>query len=73
MSILLLSRLTVVSRAAKQSRKNDTTVCYTHERSILMECSPKAYCKNYLIKKQRMLLEQLRITSLVLNKYSLLL
>ena len=39
------SRLTVVSRAAKQSRAHDTTVCYIHERSILIERSPKAYCK----------------------------
>ena len=40
------SRLTVVSRAAKQSRTGDTTVCYIHERSILIERSPKADCKN---------------------------
>ena len=39
------SRLTVVSRTAKQSRARDTTVCYIHERSILIERSPNAYCK----------------------------
>ena len=41
------SRLTVVSCAAKQSRTRDTTVCYIymHERSILIERSPEAYCK----------------------------
>ena len=42
------SRLTVVSRAAKQSRMGDTTVRYIHERSILIERSPKADCKNQL-------------------------
>ena len=40
------SRLTVVSRAAKQSRTSDTTVCYIHERSILIERSLKACYKN---------------------------
>ena len=35
----------VVSRAAKQSRVRNTTVCYIHEKSILIERSPKAYCK----------------------------
>ena len=39
------SRLTVVSRAAKQSRTSDTTVCYIHERSILIERSLKACFK----------------------------
>ena len=39
------SRLTVVSRVAKQSRTCDTIVCYIHERSILIERSPKANCK----------------------------
>ena len=39
------SRLTVVSRVAKQSRARDTTVFYIHERSILIERSPKASCK----------------------------
>ena len=42
----LISRLTVVSRAAKQSRTSDTTVCYIHERSILIERSLKACYKN---------------------------
>ena len=68
------SRLTVVSRAAKQSRTSDTTVCYIHERSILIERSLKACYKKYLMKKQRALQEQLPITSnirLLLNKYSL--
>ena len=51
----MLSRLTVVSRAAKQSRMSDTTVCYIHERSILIERSLKACYKIYLMKKQRML------------------
>ena len=36
----------VVSRAAKQSRTSDTTVCYIHERSILIERSLKACYKN---------------------------
>ena len=40
-----ISRLTVVSRAAKQSRTSDTTVCYIHERSILIERSLKACYK----------------------------
>ena len=40
-----ISRLTVVSRAAKQSRMSDTTVCYIHERSILIERSLKACYK----------------------------
>ena len=39
------SRLTVVSRAAKQSRTSDTTVCYIHERSILIERSLKSCYK----------------------------
>ena len=68
------SRLTVVSRAAKQSRTSDTTVCYIHERSTLIEHSLKACYKKYLMKKQRALQEQLPITSnirLLLNKYSL--
>ena len=39
------SRLTVVSRAAKQSRTSDTTVCYIHERSILIERALKACYK----------------------------
>ena len=41
-----ISRLTEVSHVAKQSRTGDTTVCYIHERSILIERSPKADCKN---------------------------
>ena len=57
----LKSRLTVVSLAAKQRRARNTTVCYIHERSILIERSPKAYCKNYLMKKQRALLKPLTI------------
>ena len=44
--ITYTSRLMVVSRAAKQSRTGDTTVCYIHERSILIERSPKADRKN---------------------------
>ena len=70
---LYISILTVVSRAAKQSRTSDTTVCYIHERSILIERSLKACYKKYLMKK-RALQEQLPITSnikLLLNKYSL--
>ena len=35
----------VVSRAAKQIWKGDTTMCFIHERSILMKCLPKADCK----------------------------
>ena len=54
------SRLTVVSRTAMQSRARDTTVCYIHERSILIERLPNAYCKNYLMKKQRALLKKLK-------------
>ena len=52
-----LSRLTVVSCAAKQNRMRDTAVCYLHERSILIECSPKAthnklpYVKTMLVIK----------------------
>ena len=46
-----ISRLTVVSHVAKQSRVHDTTVCYVHERSILIEHLPKAYC--YLMKTTR--------------------
>ena len=38
----MLSRLTVMSHVAKQSRTCDITVCYIHERSILIERSPKA-------------------------------
>ena len=68
------SRLTVVSRTAKQSRTSDTTMCYIHERSILIERSLKACYKNYLMKKQRTFIAQLRITSyirLLLNNCSL--
>ena len=43
---ILVSRPTVVSCAAKQSRTSDTTVCYIHERSILIERSLKACYKN---------------------------
>ena len=46
MATVPVSRLTVVSRAAKQSRTSDTTVCYIHERSILIERSLKACYKN---------------------------
>ena len=71
---MFTSRLTVVSRAAKQSRTSDTTVCYIHERSILIERSLKACYKKIPYEKQRALQEQLPITSnirLLLNKYSL--
>ena len=61
--IALRSRLTVVSRAAKQSRTSDTTVCYIHERSILIERSLKACYKKIPYEKQRALQEQLPITS----------
>ena len=40
-----------VEYLAKQSRTGDTTVCYIHERSILIECSSKADCKNQLNEK----------------------
>ena len=66
----------VVSRTAKQSRMCDTTMCYIHERSFLIERSLKAYYKNFLMKKQSALQKQLCITSyirLILNKYLLLL
>ena len=33
--------LRIVSCAAKKSRMRDITVCYIHEQSILIECSPK--------------------------------
>ena len=46
-----ISRLTVVSHAAKQSRTCDTTMCYIHEQSILIERSPKAHCKKLLYEK----------------------
>ena len=65
------SRLMVVSCMAKQNRTRDTTVCYIHEQLILIERSPKAYCKNYLMKKQHALLKPLtiiRYIKLVLNK-----
>ena len=53
------SRLTVVNRAAKRSRMSDTTMCYIHERSILIERSLKAYHshKKLPYEKQRALLE----------------
>jgi len=60
----------VVSRAAKQSRTSDTTLC--HERSILIERSLKRYHTE--LPNEKTLLKQLRITSyirLMLNKYSL--
>ena len=47
----MISRFMVVSHAAKQSGTGDTTVCYMHEQSILIECSPKADCKNQLNEK----------------------
>ena len=37
----------VMSRAAKQSRTHDTTVCYIHEQSILIERSLKAYYEKF--------------------------
>ena len=37
----------VVSRAPKQSRMHDTTVCYIHKQLILIECS---YYKTTLCK-----------------------
>ena len=70
-------QLTVVSRAAKQSRTGDTTVCYIHERSILIERSPKADCKNQPYEKttrDTKLLNPLTIirhVRLILNNYSL--
>ena len=42
---LRLIKLTVVSHVAEQSRTHNTTMCYIHERTILIERSPKAYCK----------------------------
>ena len=39
---ITVSRLTVVSCTAKQGRVRDTTVCYIHEWSILIERLPKA-------------------------------
>ena len=36
--------------AAKQSRMGDTTMCYMRKQSILIERSPKADCKNNLMK-----------------------
>ena len=41
---------------AKQSKTRNTTVCYNY-----------ACCINYLVKKQHMLLEQLRITNYVIT------
>ena len=68
-----LSRLTLVSCAVQLSRTSATSVCYIHEQSILIECLPKAYCKNNLMKKQHALLKPLTIIRhirLVLNKLS---
>ena len=42
---IYISRLMVVSCAAKQISVCDTTMCYIHEQSILIECSPESYCK----------------------------
>ena len=47
---LYKSTLMVVSCTAKQSRMHDTTVCYIHERSILIERSLKAYYKKFFMK-----------------------
>ena len=58
--VSMMSRFMVVSHTAKQSRAHSTTVCYIHERSILIERSPKACCKKYLMKK-RVLLKPLTI------------
>ena len=70
-----ISRFTVVSRAAKQSRTRDTTVCYytwtinsnrTLTWSLLLKIS-------YLMKKQRALIKPLktiRYIRLALNKSS---
>ena len=63
----------VVNRAAKQSRTGDTTVYYIHERSILIERSPKADCKNQPYENQRVILNPLTIirhVRLILNNYS---
>ena len=68
------SRLTVVSHAAKQSRTGDTTVCYIHERSILIERSLKLTVKTNLMKKPRAILNPLTIirhVRLIQNNYSL--
>ena len=46
----IISGLTVVSRAAKQNRTSDTTMCHYTERSILIECSLRLTMKNYLMK-----------------------
>ena len=51
--VMHLSRLTTVSSVAKESRTCDTTVCYMHEQSILIECSPKAYSKKLPNEKTR--------------------
>ena len=66
----IISGLTVVSRAAKQNRTSDTNVCHYTERSILIECSLKAYHEKLPHEKRRTLLEQLRITSYI-SKISL--
>ena len=48
-----VSRLTVLNCVAKQSRAHDTTMCYIHERSILIDHSPKAYCEKLPYEKPR--------------------
>ena len=58
-----LSRLMDASRAVKQSRMHDITAHYMHEQSILIESLLKAYYKNYVMKNQHLLPEQLLITS----------
>ena len=46
-----ISRLTVVSRAVKESRTHATTVSYLHKRITLIERSPKTSSKTYPLKK----------------------
>ena len=64
-----ISRLTIVSCMDMQSRTCDTTPCvtYTPERSILIEHSPKAYCKNYLLNVVVILLTIIRYIRLILS------
>ena len=47
-----ISRNTKCAEMVGFPKDGHIILCYTHEQSILMECSPKAYCKNYLIKNK---------------------
>ena len=60
--------VTVVSRAAKESRTRVTTVSYLHKWITLIERSPKTSSKTYLLKKSARTTKITSYSRIMLNK-----